>query len=363
MNYLEHIESIISRINPELVDFSKARERGSTPTQATSEFLTNKEQGDWAEKTLLKAINEYSHRYIAVKYGRDDDIIAGEENFQEFYEEYQNELDEIGKRPDILIFDRNDFDCDTLNISTFSREYLDQLVPKAKCGIEVRSSSFLTCNYELYMAQKRDRLLSEAVELKNLILTDYGELLKTKNIELYRIIESLSDENIHEIKFRAPSWRKSEQLFNLSSAIKQLKKIISEICDKRTFMSIIPKVEDLKIVYNWIKKYEVPHYYVQVFFDKAYGISFEKILDLIGKTELKGVDYFIESSDAKNQNKTTIKINANKQANILDNISLPEHCSAFKELGRGRLLFYVKFKESASSLNEQGFERLFGFGL
>ena len=35
-----------------------------------------------------------------------DDIIAGDENFKEFYEEYQNELDEIGKRPDILIFDK-----------------------------------------------------------------------------------------------------------------------------------------------------------------------------------------------------------------------------------------------------------------
>ena len=50
------------------------------------------------------------------------------------------------------------------------------------------------------------------------------------------------------------------------------------------------------------KKYNVPHYYVQVFFDKAYGISFKKILQLISNPDLEGKDYFVES-DIKNQNK------------------------------------------------------------
>ena len=31
---------------------------GRPPTMASSEFLTNKEQGDWAEKIIFKAINE-----------------------------------------------------------------------------------------------------------------------------------------------------------------------------------------------------------------------------------------------------------------------------------------------------------------
>lgn len=127
-------------------------------------------------------------------------------------------------------------------------------------------------------------------------------------------------------------------------------------------MSITPKVEDLKVVYNWIKRYNVPHYYVQVFFDKAYGISFEKILTLISKPDLEGVKYFIES-DVKNQNKTTIKINANEEANILNKIYLPDHYSAMKELGRGRLLFYVKFKNSTAVINKTDFERLFNIKL
>ncbi|APB34048.1 hypothetical protein GlitD10_1723 [Gloeomargarita lithophora Alchichica-D10] len=41
---------------------------GSPPSTAYSEFLTNKEQGDWAEKIVFKAINEYSRDYFAVQY-------------------------------------------------------------------------------------------------------------------------------------------------------------------------------------------------------------------------------------------------------------------------------------------------------
>ena len=88
MDYLERINNLLKYINTDIIDFSSERIKGSPPTQVSSEFLTNKEQGDWAEKTLLDSINNNSNNYIAVKYGRDDDIIAGEEGFKAFYEEY-----------------------------------------------------------------------------------------------------------------------------------------------------------------------------------------------------------------------------------------------------------------------------------
>ena len=51
------------------------------PTQAFSQFVINKRQGDWAEKILLDAINATFTDIIAVRYGRSEDIIAGEEGF------------------------------------------------------------------------------------------------------------------------------------------------------------------------------------------------------------------------------------------------------------------------------------------
>lgn len=361
MSYVENIERLIRQVSPNLVNFQEARKRNSPPSQVSSEFLTNKEQGDWAEQTLMKGINESSSQFIAVKYGRSDDLIAGEDDFKAFFEYYQKELDEIGKRPDILIFSREDFPYQTADISDFRREILDQLVPKAKCGIEVRSSAFLFDTYETCMNQKQARLLSEIFLLKNTILTDFGTLLKTKDEELFKIIDGLNENNVHVLSFRAPSWRSTEALSDLSDLLKELKSKVAAI-HKRTFLSITPKVEDLKVVYTWIKKYNVPHYYVQVFFDKAYGISFEKIIRLIGDPGLEGTAYFIEA-DVKNQNKTTIKINANKEECILEKICLPDHYSQMKELGRGRLLFYVKFRDSVSALNKAAFQRLFGISL
>ena len=197
--------------------------------------------------------------------------------------------------------------------------------------------------------------------LKEDILRNYSDLLISKDKTLFDVVNMISEDNVHIISFRTPTWRSTPELTLLSCLLKDLNTNLKAI-KTRTFLSITPKVEDLKVVYNWIKKYNVPHYYVQVFFDKAYGISFKKILQLIGNPDLEGKDYFIES-DIKNQNKTTIKIHANKEANILEKISLPEHFSDMKELGRGRVLFYVKFKNSVSTINYCGFKELFGIDL
>ncbi len=361
MNYTDRLDYLIKNINTNLIDFSQERKRNSPPTQVSSEFLTNKEQGDWAEDTLIHGINNNSERFIAVKYGKSDNIIAGEDGFKEFFENYQNELDTIGKRPDILLFEKKDFPYRTTNISNWPLQQLDKIVPRAKCGIEVRSSAFLINKYEAYMNEKQNNLIKNAMNIKKDILTYYSELLKTKDIELFKIINMLSLENIHVINYRTPCWRTTTDLEQLCKLLKDLKSNLSEI-SKRTFLSITPKVEDLKVVYNWVKKYNVPHYYVQVFFDKAYGISYEKILELIGNSDLENKAYYIES-DVKNQNKTTIKICANKEACVLKKVEQPEHYSVLKELCRGRLLYYVKFKNSLSVIDYEQFENLFGIKL
>lgn len=361
MEYIEKIESVIKNVNKELLDLNVEREKYGVPTQVSSEFLTNKEQGDWAEKTFIKGINDFSKNYIAVKYGRDDDIIAGETGFAEFYRNYQHELDEIGKRPDVLIFNKKDFPYDTDNICRLSQEELDLLVPKAKCGIEIRSSSFLYDKYNAYMQGEESFLFKKIFDLKENIINNFSELLLKKNPELHKIISALDKDNISVVSYRAPSWKSSQELSQLSSLLKELKLCLTKI-QTRKFLSITPKVEDLKVVYNWVKRYNVPHYYLQVFFDKAYGISYEEILTLLCDEEAEGRDYFIES-DVKNQNKTTIKIKPDKGKNILQKVSLPEHKSKMKELGRGRLLFYVTFEKSIVQINTKGFEELFGFSI
>lgn len=109
---------------------------GRAPTMASSEFLTNKEQGDWAESIVQRAINEHMPALLAVQYGRSDSLAAGDEGFEAFYASYQDELNGIGKRPDILVFDRSQFPDGVPDISS------DEVVSRAIAAIEVRSSSF-----------------------------------------------------------------------------------------------------------------------------------------------------------------------------------------------------------------------------
>ena len=60
MSYKDTIEQLKSSVSSSLVDLDSERTRGRPPSQAYSEFLTNREQGDWAETLILKAINETS---------------------------------------------------------------------------------------------------------------------------------------------------------------------------------------------------------------------------------------------------------------------------------------------------------------
>jgi type II restriction enzyme len=351
MDYRNKIAKIIQHVPTTLIDLDIRREKGRQPTQASSNFITNREQGDWAEDLVQRAINEISKNFIAVKYGKSDDRVAGEDGFGEFYLEFQEELDAIGKRPDLLFFKKSDYKRDWgLDISREPREFLDTIVPKAIAGLEIRSSSFLIEKYDMAMEERTAHNTKVALESKQKILSDYSDLLDhPKRKQYIDILYSISEESLSATDFRRPSWSSSDRLVELTEQFKILKKAIKEV-QKRDFLSITPKVEDLKVVYQWIQTYNVPHYYFQVFFDKVFGISYEDILTIISDSDNEGIKFFVEG-DVKNQNKVTVKINSKEGVEIADKIEMPEHKSAMKELDRGRLLFYVTFEGGVACLD------------
>ncbi len=357
MTYFDEIRKLTKQIPATIVDFSIDRGRTSPPTQASSNFITNKEQGDWAEDLVFRAINEASKNYVTVRYGKSDDLMAGDEGFDKFYNEFQDELDTIGKRPDLLIFKKEDFDSSLgLDISKVDHSVIDDYVKKAIAGLEIRSSSFLIDKYEREM-QERSRFHSEKVfEIKNKILADYKDLLRQKNENYIELLESINKDNIRIISFRRPSWKATDRLQNLTLLFKELKDHIN-IIQKRNYLSITPKVEDLKVVYKWTEKFNVPHYYFQVFFDKSFGISFKNILAFLTEPDKEGEFYEI-SQDVKNQNKTTIKINTGKTKQIAYKIVEPEHKSIRREMRRGRLLFYVTFSGGTAYLDIENLKSL-----
>jgi hypothetical protein len=279
--YQQKISELFSRIPSEIIDITKPRVRSRPPTQAFSEFLTNREQGDWAEVLVQSLINENIPQLRAIKYGKSDDIIAGDPAFPQFYEAYQNELDSIGKKPDVLVFDSGAYKSEWgLDISRKANQELDSIAKSAKAGLEIRSSAFLVSKYEKHIANSEGK--------------------------------------------------------------------------SRNFLSFTPKAEDLLVIYKWITNFGVPHFYVQVFFDRIYMISFQRILEIITEPANKNVLYTLEKN-AKNQFKSTIHIDVNQGVLLAKDIIPPEHMSEVKELSRGRLLYYVKFKGGKAALDVKRF--------
>lgn len=145
MTYREKIKLLSSKVPKEIVNFDLKRKRGTAPTQAFSDFLTHNEQGHWAEELFYNSFKNKSKDFIIVHYGKSDNITAGDPEFKAFYEAYQDELDSIGKRPDLLIFNKNDYqERWGEDISKYSLEELANIVPKAIAGLEVRSSAYLS---------------------------------------------------------------------------------------------------------------------------------------------------------------------------------------------------------------------------
>ncbi|MBQ6378855.1 MAG: AccI family restriction endonuclease [Prevotella sp.] len=361
--YREIINDLCKEIHSGLVNFDEPRSEASMPTQANSEFITNKQQGDWAEDVIFRAINDNSSNIVAVRYGKSDDLVAGDTGFDDFFNKYQEELDTIGKRPDILLFKKEDFDSHLgTDISKKDSCEIGEYVTKAIAGIEIRSSSFLIDKY----MQEANKIIADntkqAIMLRDMILGNYKDLLDDKRPELINILHQLDETSVRSIEFRVPTWRSSQRLQDLSSLLSDLKKCL-KIIQKRNTLSITPKVEDLKVVRKWIMTYNVPHYYVQVFFDKVYGISFKQILELISNPELEDERYFVEQ-DTKNQNKTTIKIPSQDGICLVTKALIePNHQSVRKELNKGRLLFYVKFEGGEACLDKTNFDHLFNCDL
>lgn len=325
--------------------------KGRVPTTVSSEFITNKEQGDWAERIVSHAINQ-NEKFVVVHYGRSDEISAGDEGFKEFYEKYQNELNTIGKKPDLLIYSKNDY--------FEGIEKTDEGVSKAICAIEVRSSSFLVQKYNDFMLSRNERAMSKIIKLKTSIFSDVvlSDLLKRRKPIVFNILKNTTiDEYKNGQSFDFTSLSSTSDLSRLSSIIREIKDNIN-IIRKRDYLSITPKLEDIALVNRWIQTYNVPHYYLQVFFDKAYIISFEDILKISSNPEGEGIVYSIER-DAKNQGKTTIKIDVNKADLVIDNIEIPNHYSKIKELDRGRLLFYIRFDGVSGDLMRSVFDEVF----
>ena len=149
------------------------------------------------------------------------------------------------------------------------------------------------------MQLRTKRFTEMALQTRDTILAEFLDVLEHPNRTKYiTLLNTLTPETISIFDFKVPSWRSNERLLEVNNLFKRLKVAIKEI-QKRDYLSITPKVEDIKVVYKWIETFNVPHFYFQVFFDKVFGISFEQILSIISNSDNEGVLLDKKSSQEK----------------------------------------------------------------
>jgi hypothetical protein len=156
VSYKEDIIELFNEVSKKLIDWGISEKivslkyidrKRTAPTGAGSEFLMNRALGDWAENQVLNAFVSRFPEYLPTKYGNSDNIVAGDPKFKLFFQAYVKELEEFGKRPDILIFQKDKSEGISYDISNLETETLNDLVKKASYGIEVRSSKMKVKKY------------------------------------------------------------------------------------------------------------------------------------------------------------------------------------------------------------------------
>jgi hypothetical protein len=137
--YVRKLTALANRVPTDIIpSWDPPSGKIRVPTQAFSEFLINRELGDWAEDLVKRAINSAGLGLEAVRYGRSERLVAGEPGFKEYYNEYIKELRTYGKRPDLLLW-RNGAPAES-EIEGKTAEVLIPVAQSAIAAVEVRSS-------------------------------------------------------------------------------------------------------------------------------------------------------------------------------------------------------------------------------
>lgn len=236
MAYFAELREVVKDIPKQALDLTVPRTRSKPPTQAFSDFAIHREQGYWAEHALANGLNDsIGSSYDVVKYGRSDKIIAGQEGFAEFYEQYQDELETVGKKPDVLVFRKNV--VDKADISAMAIQEQARMVRNAVIGIEIRSSSFLAEKYRQKNRDKPEKFMSFTIKMEDVqtvmkwaeaydvrhsyaqVFFDEIHMISFKDI-LETIRDHVGDKTVYRIEKNTRNQLKTTIHINVSQGIK-----------------------------------------------------------------------------------------------------------------------------------------------
>ena len=269
-----------------------------------SDFLMRWSQGVWSEKRLTQAINETSY-FCAIPYGPSstapvDDVRA--------FELYFKRLEKAGlgkiKRPDLLVFKKSDQTQVASAIQSMGGIEELPFIPEKELSFLLQKSVIaIECENSLWVAKK---------------MPDYNSKLK-------------------------PMKRLNGKLGLKKSAV---------------LPTVILKEEDRVPLFKWQNSNNVQIHLWHVFFDRAYGISIDKIQKLIDEGLIEPTIQTFQAPGGATTKKAIYKIYYHYAYPLGISIEKPLLIPEFIEDKNGHILPYISFKKGKLKILEEALKIL-----
>jgi len=293
-----------------------------------SDFLMRFSQGRWAEDIVVRTINA-TDDLRAVPYGPSS-VAPSEPREMELYFERLDEAGTVGKRPDLLILPRSDYEA---------------ICPRL---IEIGMAN-LPFTPEVDLAFLRSRALV-AVEVENSLwvardMPDYG-----KGIELMRLSAKERRFRGAENRARWEVWTESVRHFCAQSEARQHLKGFLESAKVPT---VIIKDEDLTPLIEWEANFNTPIFVFHVFYDEAHYISFQEARELIEEGVILPTAQTFYAPGGPTTRKYIYKIWYTLAHPLGTMTHAPEMSAKFVQDKNGHILPYVHFSGGQMVLAEE----------
>jgi hypothetical protein len=264
-----------------------------------SDFLMRWAQGVWSEHRVIEAVDD-TQEFFAVEYGPSG---TAPDNDVKAFELYFERLERAGmgniKRPDLLIFNKSDKPKIEELVGTFGGKEELPFTPEKDLR-ELLSYSVLAveCENSLW---------------KSKVMPDYGRAL-------------------------TPQSRLGGKLGLKKTAV---------------VPTVILKEEDLGPLSSWQDTHNIKIHIWHVFFDQAYGLSFDEVNLLIAKKLIEPTVQTFQAPGGATTSKTIYKFYYHYAYPLGVSVEEPSLESAYIEDKNGHILPYVKFKGGKLKLTEE----------
>lgn len=283
-----------------------------------SDFLMRFSQGRWAEDILVRTINATDDLRV-VPYGPSS-VAPSDPYEMERYFERLDKAGTIGKRPDLLVLPRDDYESVRPRLDEIGLANLP-FTPEADLDF-LRSRAIIAAEVENSLWVARE-------------MPDYGKSV------------ALIDLTAAPRRFKKPekiaqweTWTKNVQRFcGRSEARRHLKGFL----ETAKVPTVIIKDEDLTLLTDWETAFDVPIFIFHVFYDEAYYISFQDACELIESGVIRPTKQTFYAPGGPTTRKYIYKIWYTLAQPLGTMIQEPEMSAKFVKDKNGHVLPYVHF--------------------